>query len=103
MKRRQVLFGIAGIGVLLSTPFDSSAQHRGKPVIGLLDAGERLAWWDEFRKQLHELGYVEGKNVALETRFARSNLAELPALAQDLVRLRVDAIVTASVEAALAA
>jgi putative ABC transport system substrate-binding protein len=100
MKRRQVLIGIAA-GVSLS-PALALAQRR-TPVIGLLDAGERLAWWGNFRKQMHELGYVEGKSVAYEARYARGKYTELPAMVEDLLRKRVDIIVTAGTEASLSA
>ena len=69
----------------------------------MLDGGERLAWWAAFRAGLRELGYVEGKNIAIEQRLARGKLELLPALAQELVRLPVDVIVTTSTAAALAA
>ena len=101
MRRRQVLIGIAA-GVSLSAAPYSRAQRK-VPLIGMLDAGERLAWWAAFRKQMHELGYIEGRNVAFETRFARGKFAELGGLAQDLLRQRPDIIVTAGTEASLAA
>lgn len=74
-----------------------------KHVIGLLDAGERLEWWDAFRRQLRELGYVEGRNVILEPRYAKGRLDTLPALAEELVRLNVAVIVTSASTAAAAA
>jgi len=88
------------LGGMLLSAFDASAQpaarvHR----IGVLDASSpdpaRLDWWSAFRQQLRELGYVEGKNVALTTRFAHGKVEQLPALAEDLVRLNVHVIVTA--------
>jgi putative ABC transport system substrate-binding protein len=82
----------------------SSAQPRGqKSVIGLLDGGERPEWWDAFRKQLRELGYVEGRNVSFELRYAKGKPDALPALADELVRLNVAVIVTSATSAALAA
>ena len=82
-----------GLGVLPGR--ESSAPPVAKPpLIGLLDAGQRLEWWAAFRQQLRELGYVEGENVAFEARFASGQFEQLPALAQELVRLKVAAIVT---------
>ena len=52
---------------------------------------------------LRELGYVEGKNIAIEYRSADNKLDRLPALADELVRLKVDVILTPSPPAALAA
>ena len=49
---------------------------------------------EAFRQGLRELGYVEGKNIIIEYRYAEENLDRLPALAAELVRLKVDVIVT---------
>jgi putative ABC transport system substrate-binding protein len=69
----------------------------------MLDAGERLHWWTAFQQQLRELGYVEGRNVAFEARFASKKPEQLPALAKELVRLNVAVIVTGGTAAALEA
>ena len=53
-----------------------------------------MEWWAAFRERLRDLGYVEGRNVAFEPRYARGNFDRLPGLAEDLVRLKVTAIVT---------
>ena len=55
-----------------------------------------------FRAKLRELGFIEGKNVIYETRFAESKLDRYPALADELVRLKVDALVASSTPEALA-
>lgn|SRR2546425_2442317 len=104
MKRRQVLSEIAAFALLpLGVP-ELKAQSSAKAtVIGLLDAGERRDLWDVFRRKLRELGYVEGRNVSLETRYAKGKLEALPALANELVQLNVAVIVTASSAAAVAA
>ena len=69
----------------------------------MLDAGERMEGWDAFRQQLRELGYVEGRNVSFEQRFAKGRPEALPALANDLVELKVAVIVTTGNTAADAA
>ena len=58
---------------------------------------------DAFRAGLRDLGYVEGKNIVIEFRFAEGQYDRLPELAAELVRLKVDVIVTHSVPGALAA
>jgi putative tryptophan/tyrosine transport system substrate-binding protein len=103
MKRRQALLGIAGLSAGVGVFARAFAQKGPRPIIGTLDGGERLAWWAAFRSQMRELGYVEGKNFTLEQRFARGKLESLPALADGLVKLPVDVIVTTSTAAALAA
>jgi len=54
------------------------------------------------RRELRALGYVEGKNIAFESRYAEDKLDRLPALADELVRLKVDVLVTASTNDVLA-
>ena len=49
---------------------------------------------DAFRQRLHELGYIEGKNIMIESRSAEGKLERLPALAAELLRLKVDVIVS---------
>jgi ABC-type uncharacterized transport system substrate-binding protein len=58
---------------------------------------------EAFRQRLHELGYVEGKNIVIEYRFAEGKFDRLPALAEELVRLEVDVIVSVVTQASLAA
>jgi putative ABC transport system substrate-binding protein len=64
---------------------------------------EASAGSEVIRRMLRELGYVEGKNIAIEYRSADNKLDRLPALADELVRLKVDVILTPSPPAALAA
>jgi len=85
----------------------ASAQQPAKiPLIGRLAAASisvEAARIEAFRQGLRELGYVEGKNVAIDLRFADGKLDRLPALAAELVRLRVDIIVTGGQSATRAA
>ena len=97
------------VGSLFAVPLPAWAQPAsGKvPLIGLLDYSTpdaaRLNWWQAFRQALRELGYVEGQSIRFEARWAQGRLDRLPGLAAELVRLRVDVIVTGGGEAARAA
>jgi putative ABC transport system substrate-binding protein len=94
MRRRSVL---AGFAVLLFAPERSGAQQAsGKiPRVGILTVSdnERAPMFDAFRQGLRDLGYVEGRNIVLEFRFARGNPFLGPQLAAELVALPVDVIV----------
>jgi len=63
----------------------------------------RLRRFEAFRQGLRELGYVEGRNIVLEPRWAKGEYDQCPALAADLVRLKVRVIVTAGGTATKAA
>jgi putative ABC transport system substrate-binding protein len=84
--------------VFLTTVSIVRAQPQNKVArIGYLDAPSALSVplrAEAFRQGLRELGYVEGKNIIIEYRYAEGKLDRLPALAADLVRLKVDVIVT---------
>src|SRR5207247_8780081 len=58
---------------------------------------------EAFRQGLRDLGYVEGKNIAIEYRYADARFDKLPALADEMVRLKVDVLLTNSTPAAQAA
>jgi len=70
--------------------------QRSPPPVADKNAGE-------FQQSLRDLGYVEGRNLAIEYRYASGNVQRLPDLAGELVRLKVDVIVTSGEPAALAA
>ena len=102
MDRRAFLITVTG---LLATPLATEAQQARKvPHVGVLQAGappEPLV--EAFREGLRDLGYVEGRNIVLEFRWAEGRLDRLPGLATELVGLRVDVIHTLSTPAAIAA
>jgi putative ABC transport system substrate-binding protein len=94
MRRRTFAFGL---GILfLTTCHLARAQQPTKIArIGYLSAGDpvsRVYRIEAFRQGLRELGYIEGKNIVIEYRFAEARQERLPELAQDLVRLKVDII-----------
>jgi putative ABC transport system substrate-binding protein len=100
---------VAALAVtLFGAPLAAQAQPPGKlPRIGLLDYSTpdqaRLAWWDGFLGRMDELGYVEGRTVAFERRWARGEIKRLSGLTAELVGLNVDIIVTAGTPALVAA
>ena len=83
--------------MLLAVAVIAEAQQPKKvPRIGFLAAvspSANSARVEAFRQGLRELGYVEGKNIVIEWRYAEGKLDRLPALAAELVRLKVDVIV----------
>jgi putative tryptophan/tyrosine transport system substrate-binding protein len=103
MRRREFIALLLGAAAL---PFAARAQQSGKVFkIGRFSAGgppppELRA---VFTNTLRELGWVEGKNIVFELRYAEDRLDRLPELAAELVRLKVDVIVAAGTLAPLAA
>jgi len=96
---------IAFLGGAAAWPLAARAQQPVMPVIGFLDPGSpEKTRVDGFRQALADAGYVEGRNVAIEFRWANTQLERLRALAEDLVTYRVAVIVASGgVGAALAA
>jgi len=92
---------------LLTTAAPAQTQQTTKiPRIGLLIAvspSAAAARTEAFRLGLRDLGYMEGKNIVIESRYAEGKLDRLPALAAELVRLKMDVIVTAGGQATRAA
>jgi len=101
MKRREF---IALVGGAAAWPLTASAQQAGRKIvtIGVL-AIEPWPAIDTFRQALDDLGYIEGKNVRFEYRYAKGDNERLPELANDLVGLNVNVILTWGTDAALAA
>jgi len=92
---------------LLSNAYLADAQQTGKVSrIGFLDASTvsgSAVLVEPFRQELSKLGWIEGKSIAFEYRFAEGQPERLPELAAELVRLKVDLIVVAGIGPALAA
>jgi len=102
-KRRDL---VIVVGALLA-PLAAKAQQAGKVFrIGYLSAPTRESVegiLQAFLRALRNLGWIEGRNVVIEYRWAEGHLERLPGLAQDLVRRKVDVIVAPAASAALAA
>ena len=101
MKKNVIRLALSAL--LLTLCGSVEAQQPTKiPRIGFLGIGSAFSVtgrYEAFRQGLRELGYVEGQNIVIEWRFAEGKREELPALANDLVRLKVDVIVTAGTTA----
>jgi ABC-type uncharacterized transport system substrate-binding protein len=93
--------------MLLAVAVIADAQQPKKvPRVGVLGQSSAHVLWTQleaFRQGLRELGYVEGKTIAIEYRYAEGELDRLPGLADELVRMKVDVIVVSSTPAVLAA
>src|SRR5262245_65498391 len=81
---------------IVAAPIAAEAEQTTKiPRIGVLSLfapSERKLWHQAFQQGLRDLGWVEGKNLTIEYRYAEGRLDRLTALANDLVRLKVDLI-----------
>jgi putative tryptophan/tyrosine transport system substrate-binding protein len=103
MNRRAFL---TGLGAVLAAPLAVEGQPPTKPVrVGVLSGGPAMPnpGVDAFREALAALGWVEGRNIMLDVRFADGKVDRLPALAAELVRLQPHVIVAASSTVAQAA
>lgn len=109
IRRREfiVVFG----GAVAMWPIEVGARAQTIPIVGVLYAGASEgaspASWSAFRQGVHDAGFIQGKNLAFDFRFAENNPDLLPELAADLVRRRVAVIVipgsAAAVRAAMSA
>src|SRR5262245_23830982 len=96
---RKIIFCLLTAALLPTFPFAHAQQPKKVPLLGLLrperpgDAvGERFI--GAFRQGLRELGYIEGKSIILEYRFAEGKVDRFPELIAELIQLKVDIIVT---------
>jgi putative ABC transport system substrate-binding protein len=103
---RKIIICLLTTALLSTVPFVEAQQPAKVPRIGVLASPSAvffLTRLNAFREGLRDLGYVEGKTIAIEYRFAEGKEERLPDLAAELVRLKVDVIVTSGAPAARAA
>jgi putative tryptophan/tyrosine transport system substrate-binding protein len=105
MKAKILVYGLLPL-ILATIQLAEAQQPKKVPRIGFL-GGESSSFYgvriDAFRQGLNELGYIEGKNIVIEYRYAGGKLDRLPALAKELVGLKPDVIVAATTPSVLAA
>jgi putative tryptophan/tyrosine transport system substrate-binding protein len=99
MKRREfITLGGGAAMVPMIWPVTLRAQQRAMPLIGFLGSASPMGWENYiagFHRGLNEVGFVEGRNVKIEYRWAQGNYNQLPVLAAELIGLRATVIVAA--------
>jgi putative ABC transport system substrate-binding protein len=97
MRRREFITLLGGAAATVARPFAARAQRPKLPTIGFLGASTPSAWtpWvAAFEQRLRELGWIEGRTVAIEYRWAEGRTERFPEIAAEFVRRKVDVIVT---------
>jgi putative tryptophan/tyrosine transport system substrate-binding protein len=100
VRRREF---ITAIGGAVAWPLAARAQQPAMPVIGYLDGSGLPRWFEAFQRGLNDLGYVQGRTIAIEVRSAAGQAKQLPELAAELVHLQPKVIVASGSPAAIAA
>src|SRR5919108_763566 len=107
MSKSKIFFGLGLAASLLAFSLSVEAQQPPPAIrVGFLHAGSvsvRRPHLEAFRQGLREHGYIEGKNLVLEVRFAEGKLDRLPDLARELIDLKVDVIAAGTTRAMQAA
>jgi putative tryptophan/tyrosine transport system substrate-binding protein len=99
MRRREFI-GLLGAGAVVAWPIDARAQSE-RARIAFLGTGKRPGFLNELKTGLRELGYDEGRNIDITDRFSEGRAERLPALAEELIRLKPAIIVASAIDAAV--
>jgi putative ABC transport system substrate-binding protein len=100
---RKIVICLLTTALLSIVPFVQAQQAKKVSRIGFLSATSDDSRVEAFRQGLRQLGYVEGQNITIEYRWADGRFEQLPDLAMELVRLKVDVVVAVVTQASLAA
>jgi len=106
MNRGKILLALLALLALGAIPLAEAQQAAKIYQIGILSAETASGYakrLEALRAGLHDLGYVEGRNIVIEFRWAEGQYDRLPGMAAELVRLKPDVLVTFGIKAALAA
>src|SRR5262245_43752826 len=104
LKRREFITLLGGAAA--TWPLAARAQQPAMPVVGYLGSGTpatQSQWVAAFAQRLRELGWIEGRTVAIEVRWAEGRSERAAEIAADFVRMKVDALVTSGTPTTLAA
>jgi putative ABC transport system substrate-binding protein len=103
MSKKTIIVLLVGLAIVLVRFAEAQQQAKLAKIGGLSPSFEPSADIEWFLRELPKLGYVSGKNIAIELRYAETKLERLPGLADELVRLKVDVLLTVATPTALAA
>src|SRR5262245_34325990 len=105
IRRRQFITLLSSAAA--AWPLAARAQQSGRlPTVGFLGAGSALAdrpWTDAFAQRLRELGWIDGRTVVIEYRWAEGRAERYAEIAAEFVRLKVEVIVTGGTSSVVAA
>ncbi len=99
MRRREFITLLGG--ALTVWPLPMSAQQKTTAVVGFLGIASDIQLQSAFEMRLRDLGWIEGQNLVIEYRWAEGDLARLPALVDELVRLQPDLMLAGNNQAAI--
>jgi len=104
LRMQSIVASLGAVVLLLTAPAVAQTQQAARVYrIGFVSPSFPSPSIEAFRRRLHELGYVEGKNLVIEARYGEGRADRLPELLADLLRLKVDVLLAASTPGALAA